>query len=185
MRIREVQTERFIMDVFGIFYELPMMTWGGHVWGIKPISYHLRIVPDFCFWRGMFVMAGDQTDHGVGQPQSGLLFQNIDDLWNYGKPTGMGSVWQDDAVTAGDISDPFLMNGFDKKTLHLVNKGKDNVAFTIEIDFEGNDTWHAYKTILVKPGEYMPYIFPDGFMAQWVRLKVDASSTVSAKFYYN
>lgn len=185
MRIREVQTERFIMDVFGIFYELPMMTWGGHVWGIKPISYHLRIVPDFCFWRGMFVMAGDQTDHGVGQPQSGLLFQNIDDLWNYGKPSGMGSVWQDDPVTAGEISDPFLMNGFDKKTLHLVNKGKDDVAFTIEIDFEGNDTWHTYKTILVKPGEYIPYIFPDGFMAQWVRLKVDSSSTVSAKFYYN
>lgn len=44
----------------------------------------MKIVPDFCFWRGMFVMAGDQTDHGVGQPQSGLLFQNIDDLWNYG-----------------------------------------------------------------------------------------------------
>jgi hypothetical protein len=185
MRIREVQTERFIMDVFGIFYELPMMTWGGHVWGIKPISYHLRIVPDFCFWRGMFVMAGDQTDHGVGQPQSGLLFQNIDDLWNYGKPSGMGSVWQDDPVTAGEVSDPFLMNGFDKKNLHLVNNGEHDVEFTIEIDFEGNDTWHAYKTILVKPGEYIPHIFPDGFMAQWVRLKVNTSSTVSAKFYYN
>jgi len=181
MRIREVQTERFIMDVFGIFYELPMMTWGGHVWGIKPISYHLRIVPDFCFWRGLLVMAGDQTDHGVGQPQSGLLFQNIDELWNYGKPSGVGSVWQNDHVAADDISDPFLMNGFDKKNLHLVNSGENDVEFTIEIDFEGNDTWHAYKTIEVKPGEYIPYIFPDGFMAQWVRLKVNSSSTVSAK----
>ena len=100
MRIREVQTERFIMDAHGLFYELPMMTYGGNVWGIKPISYHLRIVPDFVFWRGMLVLAGDQTDHGVGQPQSGLLFQNIDDLWNYGKPTGWGAVWQDDDVEA-------------------------------------------------------------------------------------
>jgi hypothetical protein len=99
MRIREVQTERFIMDAHGIFYELPMMTYGGHVWGIKPISYHLRIVPDFCFWRGMLVMGGDQTDHGVGQPQSGLLFQNIDDLWKYGKPSGWGAVWQKESIT--------------------------------------------------------------------------------------
>ena len=27
-----------------------------------PISNHLRIVPDYCYWRGLFVMGGDQTD---------------------------------------------------------------------------------------------------------------------------
>ena len=144
MRIREVQTERFIMDVFGIFYELPMMTYGGLVWGIKPIAYHLRIVPDFCFWRGLFVMGGDQTDHGVGQPQSGLLFQNIDDLWNYGKPTGWGAVWQDERVDSNAISDPFLMTGFDKKTVHLINKGKEEIEFILEVDVMGNDEWHFF-----------------------------------------
>ena len=112
-----------------------MMTYGGFVWGIKPISYHLRIVPDFCFWRGLFVMAGDQTDHGVGQPQSGLLFQNIDDLWNYGKPTGWGAVWQEETVEANSISDPFLMTGFDKKALHLKNDGNEDIEISLEDDF--------------------------------------------------
>ena len=185
MRIREAQTERFIMDAFGIFYELPMMTYGGYVWGIKPISYHLRIVPDFCFWRGMFVMAGDQTDHGVGQPQSGLLFQNLDDLWNYGKPSGWGAVWQNDTLKAGDTSDPYLMNGFDKKILHLKNNGTKDVDITIEIDFLGNETWEEYKTITVKKGEYTFHIFPDGFFAQWVRLKANGNTVMTAQFVYN
>jgi len=185
MRIREVQTERFIMDVHGIFYELPMMTYGGHVWGIKPISYHLRIVPDFCFWRGMFVMAGDQTDHGVGQPQSGLLFQNIDDLWSYGKPSGWGAVWQNETVPAGTTSDPFLMTGFDKKTIHLKNDGENDVEFTIEVDFLGNDEWNIFKNITVKSNGYAFYTFPDGYSAHWVRLKVDKESIVTSQFIYN
>lgn len=185
MRIREVQTERFIMDAFGLFYELPMMTYGGNVWGIKPISYHLRIVPDFCFWRGMFVMAGDQTDWGVGQPQSGLLFQNIDDLWSYGKPSGWGAVWQDENVSANDPSVPFLMTGFDKKIAHFINKGTEEVEFTIEIDVMGNDEWYSYKTIMVKPDGYAHIEFPDGYSAHWVRVKLNKESNVTVQFVYN
>ena len=186
MRIREVQTERFIMDVFGIFYELPMMTYGGYVWGIKPISYHLRIIPDFCFWRGLFVMAGDQTDHGVGQPQSGLLFRKIDDLWNYGKPTGWGAVWQDETVNENAVSDPFLMSGFDKKTLHLKNSGNEDMEIAVETDFIGNEQWNHFKTIKLKAGEYKYYIFPDGYSAQWVRLKViKGNSALTAQFVYD
>jgi len=185
MRIREVQTERFIMDVHGIFYELPMMTYGGDVWGIKPISYHLRIVPDFCFWRGMFVMAGDQTDHGVGQPQSGLLFQNIDDLWNYGKPTGWGAIWQDEIVSTSATSDPFLMTGFDKKTVHFINKGTEEVEFTIEVDVMGNEEWFIYKTIKVEPNGYSHHEFPNGYSAHWVRVKVNKASKVTVQFVYN
>lgn len=185
MRIREVQTERFIMDIHGIFYELPMMTYNGNVWGIKPIAYHLRIVPDFVFWRGMFVMAGDQTDHGVGQPQSGLLFQNIDDLWNYGKPSGWGAVWQDEKVSANEISDPFLMTGFDKKTVHFMNKGEAPVQFILEVDVMGNEEWNTYKSIQVDPGSYVHYEFPDSYSAHWVRVKVDTESLVTVQFVYN
>ncbi len=187
MRIREAQTERFIMDVFGLFYELPMMTYGGNVWGIKPIAYHLRIVPDFCFWRGMFVMAGDQTDHGVGQPQSGLLFQNIDDLWHYGKPAGSGAVWLNDTVKSGQCSDPFLMNGFDKKMLHLRNDDTKNITVTIQVDFLGDGEWTDFRQFDLTGGEYSSYIFPDGYSAQWVRLKMSTShdAIVTAMFYYN
>lgn len=185
MRIREVQTERFIMDAHGLFYELPMMTYGGKVWGIKPISYHLRIVPDFCFWRGLLVLGGDQGDHGVGQPQSGLLFQNIDDLWHYGKPTGWGAVWQNDTLLPGTRSDPYLMTGFDKKVLHLTNAGNSETAVTIEVDFLGTETWHDYHTITVPPGGYTSFIFPEGYAAHWVRLRTSQSSVMTAMFVYN
>lgn len=185
MRIREAQTERFIMDVHGIFYELPMMTYGGDVWGIKPISYHLRIVPDFCFWRGMFVLAGDQTDHGVGQPQSGLLFQNIDDLWNYGKPTGWGAVWRNDEVKTGELSDPFLMTGFDKKTVHFKNHSDQSVTFTLEVDVLGNSQWSQYREISVEPGAYEFHVFPDGYSAHWIRVQSDKDAQVTVSFVYN
>lgn len=185
MRIREAQTERFIMDIHGIFYELPMMTYGGEVWGIKPISHHLRIVPDFCFWRGMFVMAGDQTDHGVGQPQSGLLFQNIDDLWNYGKPTGWGAVWREDAVRAGESSDPFLMTGFDKKTVHITNHSNKTINLILDVDYLGNGSWNVYEEITVDPLEYRYHIIPDGFSAHWIRARVDKSAQITVQFVYN
>ncbi len=115
MRIRHAVTERLLMDVHGTFYELPALAYGGHIWGIRPICSHLRVVPDFCHWRGLFVMASDQIDHDQGQPQSGLWFGDLDDLWQMGKPTGWGGPWWDTPVQAQEVSDPFLMTGFDKR----------------------------------------------------------------------
>ncbi len=37
-RIREVESERYLMDIHGMFYELAPFTWGGAAWGIKPVS---------------------------------------------------------------------------------------------------------------------------------------------------
>jgi len=186
MRIREAQTERFIMDIFGLFYELPMITYEGKVWGIKPISYHLRIVPDFCFWRGLFVMAGDQTDHGVGQPQSGLLFQNIDDLWTYGKPAGWGGVWRNENLIVNQQSDPFLILGFDRKTLHISHESSKPVEFQIEVDFLGDESWQVFKKISIDESGYGYFIFPDGFSAQWIRIKaLNEAINATAYFYYN
>jgi hypothetical protein len=185
MRIREAQTERFIMDIHGIFYGLPMMTYGGQVWGVRPISYHLRIVPDFCFWRGLFVMAGDQTDHGVGQPQSNLLFQNIDDLWNYGKPQGWGGVWREEDVEANSLSDPFLMTGFDKKVVHLSHDSEEEVSFTLEVDFLGDGTFKPYKTISVAPGGYAFHTFPEAFSAHWIRVRNDRPSRNTTLYFVN
>jgi len=45
MRIREVQTERYLMDVHGMFYKLPALVYDDKIWGIRPICTHLRIIP--------------------------------------------------------------------------------------------------------------------------------------------
>ena len=185
MRIREVQTERYLMDAFGLFYELPPLVYGGDIWGIKPICYHLRICPDMVSWRGMLVLAGDQTDNAVGQPQSGLWFGNIDELHSWGKPTGWGAVWKNTPVAAGDMSDPFLMTGFDKKVVHLAHDSAGDVRFTLEVDFLGNGQWQTYETILVPAKGYRPHVFADGFSAHWIRVSTDQACSATAQFMYN
>ena len=85
------------------------------------------MVPDFIHWRGMFVMGSDQADKSSGQPQSGFWFGNIDDLWSFGKPKGIGGPWYETPVKAGQASDPYLMNGFDQKTVHIHNLSDDPI----------------------------------------------------------
>ncbi len=186
MRIRHAQTERLLMDVHGMFYDLPALTYEGRVWGIRPICSHLRVVPDFCYWRGLFVMAGDQIDHDEGQPQSGLWFGSVDELWRMGKPAGWGGPWWQTPVKAGEASDPFLMTGFDKKVVHLAHESDKPVTFKIEVDFLGNGTMKEYKRITVQPDTgYAHHEFPDGFSAHWVRVSTDTDCTATVYFMYN
>ena len=186
MRIRHAVTERLLMDVHGMFYELPPFSYGGHIWGIRPICSHLRVVPDFCYWRGLFVMASDQIDHDQGQPQSGLWFGNIDDLWRMGKPAGWGGPWWNTPVKAGEVSDPFLMTGFDKKVVHIAHDANEEVTFVVEVDFLGDGSWRPYKSFTVSPPEnYAHHEFPDGFSAHWVRVRVDKDCVATVYLFYN
>jgi hypothetical protein len=184
-RIRHAVTERLLMDAHGMFYELPAFSYGGHIWGIRPICSHLRVVPDFCYWRGLFVMASDQIDHDQGQPQSGLWFGNIDDLWRMGKPAGWGGPWWSTPVKAGEISDPFLMTGFDKKVVHFTHEAHEPVTFRLEVDFLGDGSWRPYQSFVVGPEpNYVHHEFPDGFSAHWVRVKVDKDCLATVYFTY-
>lgn len=185
MRIREVQTERYLMDAFGIFYELPPLIYGGHLWGVRPICSHLRICPDMTYWRGLLVLAGDQVDNAVGQPQSGFWFGNIDDLWSWGKPSGWGAVWWEQQIESGSVSDPFLMTGFDKKVVHLTHSSKEEVTFILEVDFMGTGLWKKYLEIKVPPEGYEHHEFPAAFSAHWVRVRAGGSCRATVSFNYN
>jgi hypothetical protein len=186
MRIRHAQTERLLMDVHGTFFELPPFAYGERIWGIRPICTHLRVVPDFCHWRGLFVMASDQIDHDQGQPQSGFWFGNIDDLWQMGKPTGWGGPWWRTPVKSGELSDPYLMTGYDKKVLHLAHDAGKTVRFDFEIDFLGDGHWVPYATFDIQPKTgYAHHEFPDGFSAHWVRVKASKSCNATAYFIYS
>lgn len=78
-RIREVESERYLMDIAGFWYELASFAWGGAVWGVKPIVQKLRLVPDFASYRGFLVLGGNQVssifDNNLvtGQSQSGCV----------------------------------------------------------------------------------------------------------------
>ena len=187
-RIRAVETERLMMDCHGMFYELPPMNYNDSIWGIRPVCSHLRIVPDFCSFRGMLVLGGNEsTEAGRSlydpQSQAGIWFGKTDDLWSFGKPQGWGGPWRKAKVTAGEASDPFLMTGFDKKVLHVRSSGA-GAAVAIEVDFLGTGEWVAYESLTVAPGGYAYHVFPDGFSAHWVRLVPDTSTELTAEFIY-
>lgn len=185
MRVRFAQTERHLMDAFGLFYDLPNVVYGEQFFGVQPISRHLRVVPDFVHFNGYFVMAGDQTDHTVGQPQSGLWWGSIDDLWSFGKPAGWGAVWFDEAVKKGTVSDPYLMTGFDKKSVSIVTDPGTRAKVDIEVDVLGNGQWRHVTTLDSGKGGYGQFSFPEGFSAHWVRAKLLTSdSKISVSFGY-
>ncbi|MCM8816284.1 MAG: hypothetical protein NC913_02075 [Candidatus Omnitrophica bacterium] len=188
-RIREVESERWLMDASGIFYELPAMNYANSIWGIVPICRHLRIIADFCSWNGLLVLAGDQTtpigdsNPFVGQPQANLWFGKTDDLWNFGKPAGWGGPWWKTRVKKGQASEPFLMTGFHSGCLHISHDEKSSITFTIEVDFHGTGLWYPYTKVRTKNG-YGFHIFPEGFSAHWVRIVPDATTVATAQIFY-
>ena len=189
--IREVVTERSLMNIHGTIYELPREASGG-LRKIRPIATHNRMIYDFCSWRGMLVLSGNLTgavpdEHYIQSDDKkvGLWFGNVDDLFALGLPRGIGGPWKETAVVANEPSDPYLMTGYDKKVLELSHDLTENVDFTIEVDFLANNTWHKYATFTVPPGETFTHIFPKGYSAHWVRLKASRGCTATAQFIYN
>lgn len=186
MRIREVETEHYLADIHGMFYELQPIAFEDSIWGVKPICQHLRIIPDYCAFRGLLALGGNQTTPNAdnnavaGQPQSGLWFGKTDDLWSWGKPQGWGGPWRKQWVLAGAASDPFLMTGFDKKVLHL--RSDRHVTIQLQVDFLGDGSWETLENLTLDG--YKPYIFPTGFSAHWARLIPTVSATYSAEFIY-
>ena len=173
-----------------MWYEISPWAYGNRIWGILPISTHLWVHGDFCSWNGMFIVGGDNTSHESGgnlqcaEPQSGLWFGKTDDLWNLGKAEGWGGPWRKDSVKADEPSDPYLMTGFDKKSLHLKNESEATVTFTVEVDFLGCGEFEKYTTLEVAGNSYQPHVFPEGFSAHWVRLVADTDCTATAQLHY-
>ena len=188
--VREVVTERNLLNCHGTFYELPQISSGG-LSRIKPVCTHNRRIFDYCSWRGMMVISGcrsgaEPDGHFVASDDGkvGLWFGAIDDLWQLGKPVGVGGPWKQTQVKAGDVSDPYLMTGYDVKRLLLRHDAKDPVRFTVEVDLTGGGHWQTYATLAVPGREDVQHEFPCGYGARWVRLRVDRPCRATAQFTY-
>ena len=94
----------------------------------------------------------------------------------------MGGPWKETAVKAGVPSDPYLMNGFDRKALVLWASAGTTV--TLEADIDGCGTWVAAGAHPVKAGETRTVEFPAAFSAYWVRVRADRACTATAQFLY-
>ena len=186
---REVATERDLMHVDGSFYELPARNAGG-IAKVRPIATHHRLVHDFCSYRGLFLMSGVATDAPDTNPhilksddgKVALWAGAIDDIWKLGKPRGEGGPWKKTAVKKGEVSDPYLITAYDRKSLTL--QSSEAAKITAQIDIHGDGTWVDYETFEAKNGESIAHDFPDGFSAYWIRFVSDTDVTATAQLSY-
>ena len=189
--IREVVTERFLMNIEGSFYELPRESAGGLA-KIKPVCSHNCMIYDFASWRGMLVLAGNLSD-AVGDEhyicsddnKAGLWFGNVDDLWKMGAPKGEGGPCFNTILKVNQASDPYLMTGYDNKSVSFSHDSIYDVEFTIEVDYMANNTWYIYDKINVKPQNEVKHIFPQSYNAHWVRVRVNRECKATAWFSYS
>jgi len=189
-KVREVCTERDLLQAHGTFYELPALNAMGAI-RMRPIATSDAAVHDYCSYRGLLVLSGIdpngkdarhliRSDDGKAAVWVGAA----DDLWQLGKPRGFGGPWKNSAVTAGKPSDPYLMTGYDKKRLQLANHGDVETTITVELDAAGDGRFAAYQSFKLAPGAKETFVFPDWINAYWVRTVSSATTKASAQLTY-
>ena len=134
-RIREVVTERVLVDLEGIVYEVSGLP---YAWSVRPVASHGRMFSDYCSWRGLLVLSGSDyratAPNVVAGPEGAQLWLGtVDDLWSLGRPRGNGGPWHDTPVEPARPSDPYLMCGFAAEQLQLSHNADHPVRFALEI----------------------------------------------------
>jgi len=188
--VREVATERDLMNVHGTFYELPAENADGFA-KIRPVSSHQLGVYDFASYRGLLVMTGLENNAKAGEHiirsedgKASVWAGTIDDLWKLGKPVGQGGPWKDAAVKKGVPSDPYLIGFYDKRKLKLSHDSKQAVTFKVQAEPVGHGPWMTYKEISVPAGKTVDYVFPDSFQSRWIRFAADQDCKATSWLIY-
>ncbi|MDY7393998.1 hypothetical protein UMM65_01985 [Aureibaculum sp. 2210JD6-5] len=191
--VREVESERELANIGGTFYELPLYYIGIEPLYkmMRPVATHNKQISDFNTWNGLLVLSGvkknaPKSEHVYKSEDNnvGLWFGGIDDLWKLGKPRGEGGPWKNTNVKAAELSDPYLMTGYDKKTLKLVVDKDMEVELYIHISHYTNEPV-LYKTFSLKANEAFNYEFPEGFSAHWIQFKANRDCNATAWLSYS
>ncbi len=186
---REVATERDLFNCHGTFYELPAKNATGFA-RVRPVATHRLDISDYCSYRGLLVISGVDLAAAEGNwhiirsedGKAGLWVGAIDDIWELGKPVGSGGPWLKTEVEAGEVSDPYLMTGYDKKTLTLWASGATKV--TAEVDISGLGAWQTWMEYDLAAGEEVEEKFPEEFGAYWIRFRSSAAVAATAQLLY-
>lgn len=188
---REVESERMLANIHGTFYEVPFWIVGQAplYTKMRPVSTHNKQISDFTTWNGLLVLAGLKSNTSPSSRifnspdgKTSLWLGGIDELWDFGKPVGVGGPWKNTKVKANEPSDPYLMTGYDQKTL-ILESDKD-CTITAEIDIDHWTGFHPYKTFSLKAGKKKTFQFPDEFAAHWIRFKTDKEIKATAQLIY-
>ena len=175
-RIREagLGDGNLLATMHGTFWRFPKDFSPKNPNGIRPISTYLKVIGDFCWWQdapngGSIVFGCDDHAKSVflgkrklkaDQPPnvrstSNLWFVKPEDLGKFGPPTGEGWVWDGEDVKAGDVSDPYLWEGYAVREFTFVDaSGK---AVPHELVHEGD--WVRVKALADAKGATAHFVY--------------------------
>lgn len=157
-RIREIgEGDDFLMTMHGTFFKFPACFSPKSSRGILPLSNYLKIVGDFCRWGDYVVMGCDDTaaneflnkrraKGALGSPSqsnSNFWFVKPSDLTSFGPPIGRGAVWMNEDIKKGAVSDPYLNDGYAKRSLYLIGDGE----FLLQVDRDGTGEWKTVREV--------------------------------------
>jgi hypothetical protein len=199
-RIREIGERDLLMTMHGMFWRFPRTFSAANTAGIRPRSAYLKVIGDFCRWNDQLVFGCDDSAKseflnqrkvkggiaGPGQSQSNLWFTDTQTPDQLGPALASGAVWLRDTVKAGEVSDPFLCAGWQRRSAHFINGGKTAANFTLEIDALGDGRWKPLRTVNVEPGKSSWQEFSDDAQGEWIRIKADRDcAEATAHFTFN
>ena len=196
-RIRDIGEDSLLMTMHGAFWNFPKTFSPANSAGIAPRSNYLKVIGDFARWGDRVVLGCDDSANkeflnvrkakgklaGPGESQSNLWFVEPSKLDQLGPVIGRGAVWMDDAVKAGDVSEPYLFAGYKHRSLQLVAAQSD--AFIFEVDEKGDGQWKEVSKHWLEHAGNLWVDFPADQTGVWVRLKAQQDGPkVSAIFHY-
>lgn len=199
-RIRNVNdgiNSRYLMTMHGMFWNFPNTFSWNNTAGLRPMTNYLKVIGDFCSWNGRLVFGCDDSAKseflntrkakggiaGPGQSNSNLWFTSYNRPEHNGTSDAVGSVWQNEKVVAGTVSDPFLFGGWTKRTVWIKNDGKGAVTYTFEMDRTGNNKWSVLKKLTVG-AHSSAVVIMDKENGEWIRVKVNKSTLTTVSFVY-
>jgi len=200
-RIRNVGTASepdYLMTMHGMFWRFPQSFSKGNTAGLRPRSAYLKVIGDFARWNGQLVFGCDDSAQkeflnkrklkggieGPGQSNSNLWFTDFDTPDQLGPSTAGGAVWLQEALTADQMSEPFLFAGWAQRSCWLHNSGSRATDVVFEVDENGSDDWKELRKETVPAGESVQVIFKPDEAGEWVRLMTTEATTLTAHFYY-
>jgi hypothetical protein len=105
-------------------------------------------------------------------------------LWKLGRPRGEGGPWKATTVKAGQPSDPYLIWGYQDRSLTLSHTHSDPVKMRVELDLTGTGLWVLHEEVTVKANEPAKLTFPPEVQARWVRVVADQDCQATALLSY-
>ena len=190
-KVREVCTERDLLQAHGTFYELPALNAMGAI-RMRPIATSDLAIHDYCSYRGLLVLSGvnpsaEKNNHHIihsADNQAAVWVGAADDLWKLGKPRGHGGPWKNSLVKANEPSDPYIMTGYDKKKITLENHSETNNAIIMECDVAGDGRFSFYEVFNLIPHQTLEVELPEWLNAYWVRFTPSNDGKMTAQLTY-